>query len=616
LPFFDLIKDNCVENMHMMFLGIVKKIFSHWVTKHELDLKALDSYVEDLDLRMHSSMQNFVGCSFDEFKSWKAKNWKYFLIYVSPLLLESGPLSMLSQPEKNMWNLLIEICTTAGASEIPKNMLEELHAKCLKFVELAEKLLEKMSTINFHMVTHITEDLKLHGAWYTHSAFPYESHHHYFGKKVNGVQPYPLKGIKLWQLSMIGDKVERTTKNNIVGHLHYHTTASAVVSNSTKDYPYFYDGGNRFETLKNTEKHQPNDSQVFIKTERDSFYAVIHRIYSIGDMKMYMKVCKLENPDTNGFWTRYSKTSEAEVELGANVKLVPAFIFNRENDPEWKCCHSTRFWQPTRLVGNLLESNLNAPNLEKKQEFIVLEQPPVNEMKMEVDDVKKEKNPAFVELTESSLSSSLSANCQLLFRNLKRYWGDIVINDYLEILKTKNEIMYLHSYWSLHSGDKFFQTKYFVERLKSFFATPNCAMIVPVNLECHWSCAVFWKLDNQRVVSTLLDSLSFASHSLMWEKKLLPHFKKYSSTFTDCKTEFVKTILKSPQQPDGNSCGFFTCSFAKVVAENWKHFTLQENNGVASLQQSVDSLADLQQIRVLNQKKQEFLQQLWQQATT
>jgi hypothetical protein len=113
LPGFDLVQDTSLEHMHQLDMGIAKSLFSDFVTQNDINLADLDDKIDILKVNTPSSMQNW-NVTFEDFTSWKAIHWRYFVIYFSRPLFQTWDILLDNQLQ--LWDLLVEISIMVSAA--------------------------------------------------------------------------------------------------------------------------------------------------------------------------------------------------------------------------------------------------------------------------------------------------------------------------------------------------------------------------------------------------------------------------------------------------------------------------------------------------------------------
>ncbi|CAG9762680.1 unnamed protein product [Ceutorhynchus assimilis] len=178
IPDVDMIKSFPLDYMHLICLGVMKKlIVSLWVGGKP-PVKLQYRKVTDLSTNLLQQTHN-VPIEFNrkprsliECKRWKAFEFRQFLIYLGPVVLKQ---ILTADQYKNFISLHVAVIILSSS-------------KLLKFIDYAEKLLiyfvetfiilygEENASHNVHNLLHIVDDVRIFGPLDNFSAFPFENH--------------------------------------------------------------------------------------------------------------------------------------------------------------------------------------------------------------------------------------------------------------------------------------------------------------------------------------------------------------------------------------------------------------------------------------------------------
>lgn len=178
IPDIDIIKDIPLDYMHLVLLGVVKKLLSgFWCSgrpPHKLSGKQIDQISRKLE-QLHSHIPSEfarVPRSLNEVKRWKATEFRQFLLYTGPLVLKSV------LPKRKYLNFL----TLSVAITLLSN-----DSLCKEYVDYAESLLiffvktvkniygDHLLTHNFHNLLHLANDVRKFGTLENFSNFSCEN---------------------------------------------------------------------------------------------------------------------------------------------------------------------------------------------------------------------------------------------------------------------------------------------------------------------------------------------------------------------------------------------------------------------------------------------------------
>lgn len=178
LPDIDMIQDFPVEYMHLICLGVVKKlIVSLWIEgkpKSKLSFQQLSQISSSL-LKCSSHIPaefNRKPRSINDSKRWKATEFRLFLFYLGPVVLKHV-LSL----DKYINFLSLHLAISLLASKKYLQYIDYSESLLNYFVEtfIAIYGVEHVSH-NIHNLLHLCQDVKRFGPLDMFSAFPFENH--------------------------------------------------------------------------------------------------------------------------------------------------------------------------------------------------------------------------------------------------------------------------------------------------------------------------------------------------------------------------------------------------------------------------------------------------------
>ena len=168
-----------LDIMHLVFLGVVKRLMNIWMPTKKMNnkLQPMRAVSNDMCNNMSTCPSNFQRRPrrLEEFKHFKATEFRTFLLYLGPVLLQSR----LDREGKQYKNFML----LAAAMRILLD--DELRSL---YVDTAEQFLKQfvvgMNCIygaeqmpyNVHAVMHLAQEARLHGNLNEVNAFPFESH--------------------------------------------------------------------------------------------------------------------------------------------------------------------------------------------------------------------------------------------------------------------------------------------------------------------------------------------------------------------------------------------------------------------------------------------------------
>ena len=183
----DMIKCFPFDYMHLVLLGIMRKLLYFWVNTipFKFSVKNKKDINDKIILcRKYLPLEfNRLPRTFQELDRWKATEYRTFLLYLGPVLLSKY------LPEKLfnhflLLSLSIRILCNPELSSDP-NFLNYADMLNCKFVTRFSKLYSNQSTVyNIHCLLHIVDDVKQFGHLDNYSAFPFENFLGMLRKKV------------------------------------------------------------------------------------------------------------------------------------------------------------------------------------------------------------------------------------------------------------------------------------------------------------------------------------------------------------------------------------------------------------------------------------------------
>ena len=174
----DMVTDFVLDYMHLVCLGVMRKLLILWL-KGPLLTRLSSKIVLDISEKM-IRLRQYIPCEFarkprslSEVDRWKATEFRMFLLYIGPIVLE-GNLS--DDIYKHF--LLFHVAISCLISNRFHHQLNS-YAKSLLllFVQNAEFLYGAEFVIyNVHCLVHVADDAKKFGPLDNISSFPFENH--------------------------------------------------------------------------------------------------------------------------------------------------------------------------------------------------------------------------------------------------------------------------------------------------------------------------------------------------------------------------------------------------------------------------------------------------------
>jgi len=177
LPNFDAVNSFSLDYLHLVNIGVMKKLLMLWVNKGPLSTRIRAKKINELSksiLELNSCItSDFVrkGRSLQELSRWKATEYRFFLLYTGPIVLK---------------NIITEACYT-NFTTLNIAMLILLSPNFSFLVDFAKQLLDffvmnfqniygpQFVSHNVHGLLHICDDYLRYGPLDNCSTFPFEN---------------------------------------------------------------------------------------------------------------------------------------------------------------------------------------------------------------------------------------------------------------------------------------------------------------------------------------------------------------------------------------------------------------------------------------------------------
>lgn len=186
LPGIDMVRDFPLDYMHLVCLGVVKKmIVNLWLNgkpSDKMSFNQMEVVSNVLLNQIHEIPSEFnrKPRSLVESKRWKAVEFRLFLFYTGPVALKNN---LSSDKYKHFLSLHVAMSLLSMC-------------KCDADIDYAEKLLQYFVQTfitlygshnvshNIHNLLHLCDDVKYYGSINGFSAFPFENYMQYFKKFI------------------------------------------------------------------------------------------------------------------------------------------------------------------------------------------------------------------------------------------------------------------------------------------------------------------------------------------------------------------------------------------------------------------------------------------------
>lgn len=178
IPEFDMVKNIPLDPMHLIYLGVVRKLLFLWVYgKPPQKLPAIKiSKISEMLIAHKAEMPcEFVRKprSLFEIKHFKATEFRQFLCYTGPVVLKS----VLSFDMYTNFLCLHVATVIFSRRDYLRELGEYAHTLLKYFIETFIVLYgEEHASHNVHNLIHLYEDTKIFGILESFSAFPFENY--------------------------------------------------------------------------------------------------------------------------------------------------------------------------------------------------------------------------------------------------------------------------------------------------------------------------------------------------------------------------------------------------------------------------------------------------------
>ena len=179
IPNLDMVNDFLYEYMHLVCLGVVKKLILLWLRGDHRIFKLSTTQVNELSQNLNSLVPYICSefsrkpRSFREIDRWKATEYRQFLLYTGPMVVKSV------LPE-NHYQLFLCLSVSISILVNPSKYLElNNYAESLiqYFVNTFPQLYGRHHvSYNVHGLLHLASDSKRFGPLDSFSAFRFENH--------------------------------------------------------------------------------------------------------------------------------------------------------------------------------------------------------------------------------------------------------------------------------------------------------------------------------------------------------------------------------------------------------------------------------------------------------
>ncbi|OXA51727.1 hypothetical protein Fcan01_13034 [Folsomia candida] len=178
IPRFDMINGFPIDYMHLVCLGVVKKLLKLWTTGKPKDQKLSSFQISKISEKLKES-RKFTPSEFsrkprplEEIDRWKATEFRHFLLYTGPIILKR----IISSDNYRLFLSLSIAIRILCSSELHVSHNSYAKSLLVYFVQGFKSIYgEDRVSYNIHGLVHLTEDVKRFGILDKFSAFKFEN---------------------------------------------------------------------------------------------------------------------------------------------------------------------------------------------------------------------------------------------------------------------------------------------------------------------------------------------------------------------------------------------------------------------------------------------------------
>lgn len=178
LPNFNIIKSFVIDPMHLLYLGVVKKLIHLWVNGRPPSKLQYKNIVNISDLLV--SLKEQIPCEFNrksralgEYKRWKATEFRQFLLYTGPVVLKK-----VLNNDMYLNFITLHMAVTILSNHHLQSQFIHQSENCFKYFFQTFLILygKDNASHNVHNVLHLANDARFFGVLDKFSAFHFENY--------------------------------------------------------------------------------------------------------------------------------------------------------------------------------------------------------------------------------------------------------------------------------------------------------------------------------------------------------------------------------------------------------------------------------------------------------
>jgi len=220
IPHFGGITNVPLDYMHLICLGVVKKLILLWLKNGPLSVRIRGQSIDEVS-RLLLSLRNTAPKEFsrkprglEDVRHWKATEFRTFLLYTSPVVLMN-----ILEKDAYLHFLTLHVAIFILASPVfskDRNYIDYAEALLEHFVESFAKLYgAKNISHNVHNLLHLCSDVKKYGALDSFSAFRFENYLFSIKKLLRKAEK-PLEQLvrRYYEIESVESNFVKTSRSN------------------------------------------------------------------------------------------------------------------------------------------------------------------------------------------------------------------------------------------------------------------------------------------------------------------------------------------------------------------------------------------------------------------
>lgn len=216
---FDIVSGIPLDYMHLVCLGVVKKLLRAWVkgigkTPHKIAPSKI-VVVNTMLCEMSTSCPKEFSRrprSLKDLDLWKATEFRSFLLYTGPVVLKG-----ILYPKVYNHFMLLSVAIRLLVSPTATNTQWNCYAKQLliKFVEMIPSFYGiEFMVYNVHSLVHLSDDVMLHGPLDKFSAFRYENNMQLFKRSLRAkFKPFEQIVNRIKEMELVSQSCTENAKS-------------------------------------------------------------------------------------------------------------------------------------------------------------------------------------------------------------------------------------------------------------------------------------------------------------------------------------------------------------------------------------------------------------------